>query len=52
MLGEWQDGKSTPKKHQPKIQTARNFDKDLNESILSRKRENKTETPGGGMWRI
>jgi hypothetical protein len=25
---------------------------DLNESILSRKRENLTEKPGGGMWRI
>jgi len=30
------------------------FEKDLNVNILSRKckRENHTETPGGGMWRI
>jgi len=28
------------------------FEKDLNENILSRKRENHTETPGEGMWRI
>ena len=28
------------------------FCKDLNEFILSRKRENQTETLGGGMWRI
>ena len=27
-------------------------EKDLNEIILSRKRENHTETLGGGMWRI
>ena len=26
------------------------FEKDLNENILSRKRENHTETLGGGMW--
>jgi len=28
------------------------IEKDLNESILSRKRENLMEKPGGGMWRI
>ena len=28
------------------------IEKDLNESILSRKRENLTEKLGGGMWRI
>jgi hypothetical protein len=28
------------------------FEKDLNESILSHKKENHTETPGGGRWRI
>ena len=44
--------KEHPKNHRPKIQTARNFEKDLNEFILSRKRENQTETLGGGMWRI
>jgi hypothetical protein len=47
-LGERQVGKSTKKKL-PKIQTARNFEKDLNEFLLSRKRENQTETLGGGI---
>jgi hypothetical protein len=28
------------------------IEKDLNESILSRKRENHTEKLGGGRWRI
>jgi len=42
----------TPKKHPPKIQNAPKFEKDLNENILSRKRENHTETLGRGMWRI
>jgi hypothetical protein len=28
------------------------IEKDLNESILSRKRENLTEKLGGGIWRI
>jgi hypothetical protein len=28
------------------------IEKDLNESKLSRKRENHTETLGGGIWRI
>jgi hypothetical protein len=40
----------TPKKKPPKIQNAPKFEKDLNENIISRKRENHTETLGGGMW--
>jgi hypothetical protein len=38
------------KNHPPKIQNASKFEKDLTENVISRKRENHTETLGGGMW--
>jgi hypothetical protein len=47
-----QDEKSTPKNHPSQKSKLHENEKDLNEIILSRKRENHTETLGGGMWRI
>ena len=41
-----------PKKTPAQNPNCKKFEKDLNENILSCKRENHTEAPGGGMWRI
>jgi len=51
LLGERQDERALLKTTRPKFKLHK-IEKDLNESKLSCKRENHTETLGGGIWRI